>query len=197
MGNNLSGMGRKMNLLGQRFGRWLVIKELDVRNTNAYWLCECDCGKTGEVSLPNLRSGASLSCGCLWGERAHRGRPKGGSGFNHLIKRYMEGAKSRGLEFSLTEEDFRALTQSKCHYCGVKPERKTRGKEWQLYVYNGIDRRNPLLGYMPENCVSSCFICNRAKNNLSYEQFTSWIANVVEHNKGTLNDNTSDFVQKK
>lgn len=32
------------NLLGQRFGRLVVIQKLPKKNNRGMWLCKCDCG---------------------------------------------------------------------------------------------------------------------------------------------------------
>ena len=57
---------KRLNLTGDRFG--LLFAEEYVRtnpkNGMAYWRCKCDCGKESEVSLGNLRSGHTTSCGC-------------------------------------------------------------------------------------------------------------------------------------
>lgn len=54
------------NLIGKRFGKLIVLKELDKRNSNGtkIWLCQCDCGQMKEVSTTNLKSEKTLSCGC-------------------------------------------------------------------------------------------------------------------------------------
>jgi hypothetical protein len=60
-------MGKKINLVGKKFGRLTVMTESPYRNSRdpqARWLCVCDCGKTTEVSGGNLRSGKTKSCGC-------------------------------------------------------------------------------------------------------------------------------------
>ena len=56
----------KLDLLGQRFGRWSVKKKAGYDKRYAVlWLCECDCGNKKTVNSYNLRSGDSKSCGCL------------------------------------------------------------------------------------------------------------------------------------
>ncbi len=61
---------RTKDLLGQRFGRLVVLKRIgQVGQTRAcHWRCQCDCGATPIVSGANLRRGNSLSCGCLRNE---------------------------------------------------------------------------------------------------------------------------------
>lgn len=61
------------NLTGSRFGRLLVLSLVDTAagaNTPTKWLCQCDCGEKIEVRAYNLKSGNTLSCGCLQKEKA-------------------------------------------------------------------------------------------------------------------------------
>jgi hypothetical protein len=56
----------RINLDGQRFGRWVVIGIHSIsRHRTATWLCRCDCGSEKAVSSQTLRRGESKSCGCL------------------------------------------------------------------------------------------------------------------------------------
>lgn len=61
-------MRPKINLIGQRFGKLLVIKESDKRygNNETLWVCNCDCGKTINLSGSILRQNLRKSCGCVW-----------------------------------------------------------------------------------------------------------------------------------
>ena len=57
---------RKLDISGQRFGRLVAIRPVDMGiNGKSYWLCNCDCGNETVVSIGNLRSGNTKSCGCL------------------------------------------------------------------------------------------------------------------------------------
>ncbi len=59
----------KKSLVGQRFGKLLVLEWTGVRDKSkrgyVYYSCLCDCGKTKLVSSACLRSGSTNSCGCL------------------------------------------------------------------------------------------------------------------------------------
>ena len=59
-------MGRPLiDLLGQRFGRLLVINRWPIiLNRQALWETRCDCGNIKIVPGGNLRRGAVTSCGC-------------------------------------------------------------------------------------------------------------------------------------
>lgn len=62
-------MSRKIDLTGRRYGKLLVIKEVEPyispsgrRYTS--FLCKCDCGNNSIVRSDNLRSNNTKSCGC-------------------------------------------------------------------------------------------------------------------------------------
>lgn len=63
---------RKTDLSGNRFGRLLVVSEAARRGQRGtrehwrrWWLCRCDCGTACTISMDNLSSGDTTSCGCL------------------------------------------------------------------------------------------------------------------------------------
>lgn len=58
-------MGQKVEMIGKRFGRLVVLAE-DKRNRNGviFYKCFCDCGKEKVINGVSLRSGATKSCGC-------------------------------------------------------------------------------------------------------------------------------------
>ncbi len=58
-------MSHLIDLTGHRFGRLTVLRRVPSNNTNAKWLCQCECGNHTEVRGTTLRRGESLSCGCL------------------------------------------------------------------------------------------------------------------------------------
>lgn len=64
-------MARRKDLTGMVFDKLTVVgldeKRMANRSksdTRAYWLCQCDCGKTITVSTTALTSGNTTSCGC-------------------------------------------------------------------------------------------------------------------------------------
>lgn len=57
-------MSKLIDLTGQIFGNWEVIKKDGVRR-NTYWICRCiNCGNTKSVRSTHLRQGKTKSCGC-------------------------------------------------------------------------------------------------------------------------------------
>ncbi len=57
----------RKNLVGKKFGRWLVIREVEEKKYDRQYqyLCRCDCGREKIVAKYYLTSGDSRSCGCL------------------------------------------------------------------------------------------------------------------------------------
>ena len=148
------------------------------RNTNdTHWrgVFQCDCGKIKTIRLYLVAEGKQKACGCLKGQSPFPPPNKlesGEAGFNALFKSYMVSAKERKRDFTLTKDEFRKLTISKCYYCGTEPNQlfganRSNGK----YKYNGIDRKDNNRGYIKENCVPCCGNCNICKGKMDYEDF--------------------------
>ena len=78
-------MGRKsIDLTDQKFGR-LIVLNLTGRDKwgQSLWRCECECGNIAKVRGRDLRTGNSLSCGCLHKEVvSERLYKHGDSGYN-------------------------------------------------------------------------------------------------------------------
>ena len=69
-------MPRGAELINQRFGKLLVIKEIPkeerpqaTANRGKHWLCQCDCGKQVIHYSGALLHGDINSCGCMRGEK--------------------------------------------------------------------------------------------------------------------------------
>lgn len=55
-----------LNISGQRYGRLLAIRPTDMRQSNCVvWEFKCDCGNTCFKGVSNVRTGNSVSCGCV------------------------------------------------------------------------------------------------------------------------------------
>lgn len=68
------GCRNKLDLIGKRFGRLVVLEEVEPRvenngNKRRRFMCICDCGNRKVVDGAHLTSGAIRSCGCFMRER--------------------------------------------------------------------------------------------------------------------------------
>lgn len=69
-------MGICKDLVGQVFGELTVLQKTSNRASNGgvYWLCQCSCGKTKEILGQSLKSGKTISCGCVRLKKLEIGR---------------------------------------------------------------------------------------------------------------------------
>lgn len=58
-------MPKLIDLSGQRFERLLVTPKKKTEKDVVLWWCKCDCGVEKWIAARSLRSGRTLSCGCL------------------------------------------------------------------------------------------------------------------------------------
>lgn len=158
-------------------GKLTLIKETNKRTKNGsiIWLCYCDCTKHKELSTEQLKNGVN-SCGCT------RSKVKGYASFKLVWRSYLNGAKERGFEFKLSEDEFRVITKQNCFYCGCAPSKVMDNKNnTGKYIYNGIDRLDSNKGYTLENCVPCCTQCNYAKSDYPLSEFIAWIERAYSH----------------
>jgi hypothetical protein len=83
-------MTKPVDILRQRFGRYLVTAKSDKRTKamkQMVW-CKCDCGTEREVVVGNLRSGLTTSCGCWKDEKTSARRKKHGFSQTTMYYRY-------------------------------------------------------------------------------------------------------------
>lgn len=50
---------------GDRYGRLVIVREVERRNRRRYFMCRCDCGAEVAARLTSMRFGDTKSCGCL------------------------------------------------------------------------------------------------------------------------------------
>lgn len=125
-------------------------------------------GKFNQLNPTHFDFGASLR------------KPYGESSFARLVRQYKANASRRGLEFCISKSDIRRITQSNCNYCGAEPKQIIQDKTSNgSYIYNGIDRLNSDNGYTPDNCVAACKYCNKAKSNMTQEQWNEWLDRLI------------------
>lgn len=58
---------KKLDIRGQRYGKLTVLEPAENVGSRTAWLCRCDCGREAVVTTRRLRSGRTVSCGCVYG----------------------------------------------------------------------------------------------------------------------------------
>ena len=150
-------MSRIIDLTGQRFGRWKVLKKdtSPRKSTNAFWLCRCECGKEKVILSTALRNGESQSCGCL---RSELNRKK-------LTKHGKSKTRLAHIWYGMKERCFCKTTPAYENYGGrgiticdewINENGFENFYKWAMnhgYSYKlTIDRINNDGNYEPSNC---------------------------------------------
>jgi hypothetical protein len=137
-----------------------IIKAIQITKPNS--LCAY-CGKDFEPFQTRYNKD-SVSCKPCSENQAKQDEKRKGRDRNYknensknlkrYYKGYIKGATERGFDITIDFEIFSELVKSPCHYCGNSTPEEV----------NGVDRVNNAVGYTKENCVSSCWTCNRMKH---------------------------------
>jgi len=89
--------------------------------------------------------------------RSYRKVPESYAWYYRRIEKMRSHARTRGLDFTLTVDEYRAIKkQTNCSYCGAATDVIT------------LDRVDNNIGYVKENMVGCCWICNKIKSNLPF-----------------------------
>lgn len=88
------------------------------------------------------------------------------------------GTKRRGIHLGMSQDEFCKWYDSceqVCHYCGITQKKMVEiswGADFRFsgeYARMSVDRKDSLVGYVEENLVLSCMVCNIVKGMfLSY-----------------------------
>jgi len=65
-------MSKKIDLIGQVYGRLTVLEDVGRRGSFVLWRCQCSCGNLVDVVSVQLRSGKTKSCGCYKREQTSK-----------------------------------------------------------------------------------------------------------------------------
>jgi hypothetical protein len=118
-------------------------------------------------------------CFCLLKKRT------GLAPIKRIYQGIVTGAKKRKLTVELSLAEVQEMVLEPCFFCCREPYVEKFAYHKKAYYYgknldesivaNGIDRLDSTKGYTKENCVSCCVYCNRAKSDLSVEEFKQQI----------------------
>lgn len=154
----------KMHQPGDVFGTYTIIRlypEKRPNNPQYFWKCKCRCGAVSVIPGQSVRKKPESCKKCVSGKRCISDKDRI---LHYNWAQYRSGAKKRKLSFELSYIEFVDLLEKPCCYCGIIPK-----------PCNGIDRVNNKIGYTKENSAPCCFLCNRAKRELSPEYFQKWV----------------------
>lgn len=145
----------RLDLTGQRFGRLVAMERQTTEdNRHSVWLCQCDCGKTKNAILNNLRRGLTKSCGCLSSETtALRNTTHGSSARKTKTPEYRAWSALKNRCNNPNNNRYHVYGGRGISFC----------KEWESFeqflsdmgprpAMTSIDRIDNNKGYSKENC---------------------------------------------
>ena len=183
------GKTHLIDLTGKRFGRLTVLERID---DTLNYRCECDCGNEKIVSGELLRSGRTKSCGCLKKLAHNKNDDREEAMLRVEYSAVKKRNKAKGFKEVLSFTEFCEMVHQPCYYCGkeyskeIKDDSHTRtDKKHQVsgHVLRicGIDRLDPTRGYVYDNCVPCCSVCNTAKLEMDVDDFKEWVVRVYDY----------------
>lgn len=155
----------KLNLVNQRFGRWLVLSQSGkTKHGNLMWECKCECGTIAKLAGGSLRSGLSVSCGCYKIEQTVKYQTKHGlsksplySCWTGLVDRCTNPKNKKYADYG--QRGIRVCNEWFQDFMVFY--RWAIANDWQTGLQ--IDRSNNDGNYEPNNCR---FVSNR-ENSLN------------------------------
>lgn len=162
-----------MDLSGQAFGLWSVLKR-DLEK-DRYYICRCECGFQKSVIGSSLRNGTSKHC------RAghHYKKPGDLATKNRAYHNHLACAKRRKIKTFLSFEDFISIASRLCVYCGNTSNRKDHYK--MGVPLNSVDRKDNEPFYKLSNSQSTCFDCQIGKSTMTHLEFIDLILETEEY----------------
>jgi hypothetical protein len=115
---------RRIDLIGQVFGRLTVKSLVRVTPSGCIWRCLCACGNNRNVRTSHLRAGEQISCGCA---RLERMRAYGKASRVYVVDGRRTCSKCKeSLPVSEFNKSRATLSgyQTHCRKCGLAYERE-------------------------------------------------------------------------
>lgn len=173
--------GQSAAKISDKYGDIIVLEDSYLVNGKSYCNTLCTCGKESIRRVDHLKGKLPIYCKYCK-DKLSAATPKIETVLNTLYATYKWSATNRGYSFDLSKEEFKAVIEQDCYYCGDEPQETTSSKKVNRtdtpYRHNGADRRDNSIGYTLENVVPCCGICNSMKNRFTEKDFYSKITKI-------------------
>ncbi len=175
--------GKPKDYTGTKVGKLTYIRPTDQRSgKKIVWETLCECGNVYYSGDYRRKS-----CGCGRTEASYSGRkysPRISSARRVWTSHY------RDSRF----DTFLRMSQEPCFYCGSVPIRtynaanerrhdSQRQRSEGDFTYNGLDRIDNSKGHTDDNVVPCCTRCNKAKMDMTLNEFLTHIVLMYEHTR--------------
>lgn len=168
-----------MDRRGEKYGHWTIIGDYYKKDYHKLYLCKCDCEKGTEryVDLQNLKSGKSVSCGCVRKEVTKERMQTHGESKTRLYhlwlgmrKRCNDPNDRRYVDYG--GRGIKVCSEWDNSYEAYREWALSNGYDESLpWTKCSIDRIDNDKGYSPDNCrwVDVKQQANNKRNNIRIE----------------------------
>jgi hypothetical protein len=149
-------------------------------------LVKCSCGNEFETSCTGLRNNKKTKCNdCSWKIR-ELNKPLVDQPQQLYNKLVNHRTRDNSIEVKISLKEFTKIITQNCYYCGSSPKenrifKNRKYKNTEVFKHNGIDRKNPKLGYILDNCVPCCWSCNYSKHTLTDDEFIQKVIKIYNN----------------
>ena len=168
---------------GQKIGQLTVQSRSYIKNTKQYWKCQCECGSEYHATSGVLLRSKTISCKSCRGINRREDVVVKTTLWNH----YINGAKLRKIEFSITREYAEALflaQHKKCALSGVDIDfSPSQGRKMRSTTTASLDRIDSSKGYIEGNVQWVHKRVNKLKMNMPENELFQW-CNLISSHRG-------------
>lgn len=189
-------MAHIRDLMGQRFGRLVVVSFGERFRNRTTWVCRCDCGESTTVLSMNLVQGRTTSCKCKYRERSGS-QNYGWKGCGDITGHYWgvvrKGAELRKMDFSITIEhawSIYLLQNRRCALSGIELTFGARPtvRSKAIPQTASLDRIDSKSGYIIGNVQWLHKKVQTMKWDLGQEEFIRWCQQIGSYSSSLRND---------
>lgn len=160
------------DLINQRFGRLVVIKNIGKINGRNQWECLCDCGNKKTAITSSLTTGRVKSCGCLMREESSKRMKE---------MRRKKGKRHKRLSTIWLNMKNRCYNPKSTSYKNYGEKKIEICKEWRDSFENFYD-------WAIKNGYNDTLTLDRINTNGNYEPMNCrWVTQKTQQNNRTNN----------
>lgn len=182
------------DLTGRDFEKWHV--EKFVSNVkDVHYLCTCKCGFQKVIAGSSLRTGRTTQCRkCAGVERSLKGIVP-----LTIFNRFLDGAKKRDIEFSVSKEYVENLFISQGRKCALSGLELSFAESAYDHSHGdstaSLDRIDSRIGYIDGNVQWVHKHVNKMKQNLEQDYFIQMCQLIVSNHTDTTKLNVPPSIQ--